>query len=462
MATQEITKDYILDLSNKVVDYAMSKDIHSMEIFAHYYDRFQIMTEGRSIANERDKSEIGFAIRVIKDESEGFSYTNKSELKFLKKSVDDAIGIAKVAPSNPGLRLPSPAKYENIEGIYTTSVRDLTVEELIEITKEVLYPMGEVETDVRTNLSGVTKEEEIFAIVNSLGVEAFQKINSFHGDFFVVPREGERVGSFVFDDFFTHDPLSIDYRNFGKELTERAVRNMDAIMPTSIDSDIVVFKEDAVFIPIGLVISQAVSALSVLHNRSMWKDRLADKVAVDNLNFFDDSQNPNAGSAVKAFDDEGNSTQKTSIIKDGILENFLFDELRASKMNTVSTGNSWRGFGGVRFLAPPSLIMPNGPTIVAGDRESDELIEDIKLGIIFEYFSGSFRTENGMFSGVAKGAQLIKNGELAEPLINVTISGNVFDVLKNIEGVTKTTKLSNALFTTPKIRAKGINISTQN
>ena len=461
MIKQEITKDYILDLSQKVIDYAMSKDIQAAEIFTHHYDRFQIMTEGRSIANERDKSELGFAIRVIKDDSEGFSYTNKSELESLKQSVNDAIGIAKLAPTNPGLRLPSPSNYKSIEGIYTSSVRDLTVEELIEIAKEILDPMGEVETDVRTNLSGVTKEEEIFAVVNSLGVEAYQKSNSFQGDFFVVPREGERVGSFAFDDFFTHNPLSIDYRNFGKELTQRAVRNLDATMPSSIDSDIVVFKENAVFIPMGIVMFQAVSAQNVFQNRSMWKDKLADEVAIEDLNFYDDSQNPYAGAAVKAFDDEGNSTQNTSIIKDGILENFLFDELRASKMNAVSTGNSWRGFGGVRFLNPPSMIMPNGPTIKAGDREFDELIEDIKIGISFEYFSGSFRTENGIFSGVAKGAQLIKNGELAEPLINVTIGGNVFDVLMNIEGMTKTTKLSNALITTPKIRVKGINISTQ-
>jgi predicted Zn-dependent protease len=194
----------------------------------------------------------------------------------------------------------------------------------------------------------------------------------------------------------------------------------------------------------------------------MWKDKLADTVAINEFNLIDDSLNPDAGGGVRSFDDEGTATQLTSIIKEGVLENFLFDELRASKMNAQSTGNSWRSFGGARFMQPPSNIFPNAPVIKAGNLSYEELLEDVKTGITFEYFSGSFRAENGIFSGVAKGAQLIENGELTKPLINVTIGGNIFELLMNITGMTKDLELSNGFMKTPKIKAKGINISTQN
>jgi PmbA protein len=461
MAEEIITKEYILDLSQKTVDYALTKDITSAEVFSSYNDIFQIMTEGRSIANEREKSELGFAIRVLKGETQGFAYTNKADLESLKSAVNDAIGVANVAPPNPGARLPSKAEYSKVEGVYTNSVRDLSVDFMIDTAKEILAPMGEVSVDIRTNLSSVTKEEEWTSIVNSQGIEAFQKANYFYGGFFVVPREGDKVGAFVFDNYFTHDPSSIDYRKFGEELTQRAVRNMDATTPAAIESDIVVFKEEAVFNPIGIVAAQAISARNVLQNRSMWRDKLADTVAIDGLNVIDDSHNPDSGAGSKSFDAEGTPTQTTTIIKDGVLENFLFDELRASKMNAESTGNSIRSVFGQAFMQPPSQIFPNSLSIKPGDHSFEELIEDIKLGIIYEYFSGSFRVENGIFSGVAKGAQLIRNGELAEPLINVSIGGNVFDVLMNIEGMTKEAGLSNFILKTPKIRAKGINISTQ-
>ena len=460
MAVEHITKDNLLDLSHKVVDYAMAKGMDAAEIFSHYTSTIQVMTEGLSIANEREKSELGFSVRVIKGEVEGFSYTNKFDFDSLKKTVEDAIGIASVAPPNPGLRLPQSSKYLHIDGLYSNSVANLSIEDLIEHAKQVLEPMGNVSADIRTNLSNVNREEDWTAIVNSLGVEGFQKANYYTGGFFVVPREGDKVGSFVFDDFFTHNPQEINLQGFGEDLTKRAVRNLAAKAPSEIDSNLVIFQKNGVFQPLGIVIAQAVAAHNVFQNRSMWKDKLADTVAIDEFNLIDDSHNP-VGAGAKSFDDEGNAAQKTSVIKDGVLENFLFDELRASKMKAVSTGNSWRTLGGTRFMNPPSNIFPNVPIIQPGNQSFDELLEDVKLGITFEYFSGSFRAENGIFSGVAKGAQMIRDGELAEPLMNVSIGGNIFEMLMNIEGMTKDLELSNGYMLTPKIKASGINISTQ-
>ncbi|MHA1398577.1 MAG: TldD/PmbA family protein, partial [Candidatus Heimdallarchaeaceae archaeon] len=448
-------------LSNKIVDYALSKNVDAVEVYSQYSLNMQIMTEGLAIANERAKEELGFAIRVIIEESEGFSYTNKNEFTSMKTAVEDAIGIAKVSPENPGIGLPEPSVYPSIEGIYTSQVENLSIEDLIENAKEILQQMGDTKVELKTNLSGVNKEENWFSVVNSLGVEGFEKSNYYTGNFFVVPRKGDKFGSFVFDDFFTHNPKSINHSKFGRELAERAVRNIDAIAPSSIDSDEVIFQNNGIFMPIAIVIAQAVAAHNVLQNRSFWKDKLADQVAIEDFNFLDDSHNQQVGFGVRSFDDEGFPTQQTVIIKDGILENFLFDTLRANKMKAQSTGNSWRGLGNVKFMTPPSTIFPNAPIIGSGDYSFNEMIEETKLGIIFEYFSGSFRVENGIFSGVAKGAQLIEKGELAEPLINVSIAGNIFDLLMNIEGMTKKRDLASAYMLTPKIKAKGINITTQ-
>ncbi len=71
---EEITKESILELSNKIVDYALSKNVDAVEVYSQYSLNMQIMTEGLAIANERAKEELGFAIRVIIEESEGFSY----------------------------------------------------------------------------------------------------------------------------------------------------------------------------------------------------------------------------------------------------------------------------------------------------------------------------------------------------------------------------------------------------
>jgi len=461
MTQQELTKEFLLNLAHKANDYAMSKDIEASEVFFHKRRKLEIMVEGKSIANERDVDELGFGIRVLKNSTEGFSYTNKIELNSLTKCVEDAIGIATIAPKKEGIRFPSPSKYSVIDGLYSDEISNLGTEEIVSNVKLILEPIKQASVDINLNLSSIRVDEDWQGIVNSLGIDAFEKSNSYSGGFFCAARDGDKIGSFVVETFYTNDPGTVDYSEFTDKLIKKAIRNIDPIIPKSIDSDTVIFQEGAIFNPLMIVIGSSISADNVQQNRSMWKDKLADTVAVDSLNIDDDPLNIQGGGNVRSFDDEGTPTSVNSIIKDGILENFLFDELRASRVGAVSTGNCWRSFGGTRYVNPPSMIFPNAPSIKPGDMSTEELIEDVKEGIIFDRFSGSFQTENGIYSGVAKGAQLIKNGKITTPVTNVTIGGNVFETLMNIIGIGKDVQLVDGYLRTPLIKVKGVNIATQ-
>ena len=76
-------------------------------------------------------------------------------------------------------------------------------------------------------------------------------------------------------------------------------------------------------------------------------------------------------------------------------------------------------------------------------------------------YQGTLRQQNGIFSGVAKGAYLIENGEIVKPITGISISGNVFDLLNNISGIGKEYHLGGAWLTTPIMRFEGIKISTK-
>jgi predicted Zn-dependent protease len=453
---EQLNKEYLMDLATKVRDYALSKDVDAAEVYFNYSKTMEILAENQSISTERDKSELGFAIRVLKNGAEGFSYTNKLDINALNIAADEAIGIAGVSPAKENLRFPVPTRYPSIDGIYSKSVSDLQVDDLIDNMKTVLGYIKDSKIPIRVNLSPLSVSETWVGIVNSLGVESFEKRNNYTGGLFAVAREGDSIGSFVFSDFFTRDPKSVDYEIFTRDLIKKAIQNMNPVIPKAMDTDVVIFKQGAVF-PLAMVIGFATSADNVQQERSMWKDKLADNVAIENFTLLDDSLNPARGAGVRSFDGEGNATQKTTIIKNGYLESFLYDELRAARADVKSTGNSGRQ----GFMAPPNMILPNGPMIAPGDMSENELFEDIKEGIIFDQFAGSTQTPNGMFSGVLKGAQLIKNGELAESVAGVTIGGNIFDVLKNITGMSKDLDLVNGFLSTPLIKAKGISIKVQ-
>ena len=461
MGDDKISQNGLLDLSHKTLEAAMSKGVDQGEVFFQYRHIVQIMINGISITNERETSELGFAVRTVKNGSEGFSYTNKTDLASLESCALESVGMASVSPPKPDLGLPSPIEFPKIGDTYSSAVANLSVDELISGAREMISPMRDASVQVRADLSSISVTEIWSGLVNSLGIEAFHRANSLEGGLFLVARDGEKIGAFVTDSFFTRDPSSVDYTEFSQKVTDRAVRNIDAVKAPSIDADTVIFRPDAMIDPLAFIVAQAVSADNVQQNRSFWKDRLADKVAVDSFNLLDDSHDPSGGGMIRPFDDEGNPTKITPIIKDGVLENFLFDELRAKRANTESTGNSWRTFGEIRYTNPPNTIFPNGPSIQPGDMSFDEMITDTKLGIIFEYFSGSSRPENGIFSGVAKGAQLVENGEITKPLTNVSIGGTVFDVLMNVNGIGKETKLIGGILRTPALRATGIKIAAQ-
>jgi PmbA protein len=79
--------------------------------------------------------------------------------------------------------------------------------------------------------------------------------------------------------------------------------------------------------------------------------------------------------------------------------------------------------------------------VKAGVSDLQELINGITQGIIINRFSGNVNPVNGDFSGVVKGGQYIKNGEIQYPVKELMVAGNVFDALKNIIGVSKETKI---------------------
>jgi len=145
-----------------------------------------------------------------------------------------------------------------------------------------------------------------------------------------------------------------------------------------------------------------------------------------------------------------------------VLQAFLHNVRTANKENLESTGNATRAFGAPpNFSQKPANIVPNSPWILAGDMSEEEMIQETKKGIIVHNYQGTVRHQNGIFSGVAKGAHLIENGEIIKPVTGISISGNVFDILNNISGIGKEYHLANGWVTTPFMKFEGIRISTK-
>ena len=156
--------------------------------------------------------------------------------------------------------------------------------------------------------------------------------------------------------------------------------------------------------------------------------QLGKPMAIEQLNVVDDATIEGLPGSIQ-YDDEGVRAQRKYLIKDGVLTQRLHNRETAGKMKEQPTGNA-RALGATY---PPIVRMTN-TAIEAGDRTFEEMIHDIEEGVYAVRMLGG-QTNGEMFTFAAAEGYMIRNGQVAEPVSDVTLSGNVFQTLKDIDAV---------------------------
>ncbi len=155
---------------------------------------------------------------------------------------------------------------------------------------------------------------------------------------------------------------------------------------------------------------------------------LGKRFGVDNLNIIDDGSIP-GGLGTHKYDYEGVPTRKNYLIKDGILVGRLHSRETAAKMNEPLSGNARAVF----FQHPPIVRMTN-TYIDQGTVPFEDMIKDVKLGVYANRAIGG-ETAMEMFTFSAAYGYMIRDGQVAELVRDVVLTGNVFDTLMNIDQI---------------------------
>lgn len=155
---------------------------------------------------------------------------------------------------------------------------------------------------------------------------------------------------------------------------------------------------------------------------------LGKRFGVDGLNIIDDGTVP-GGLGTHKYDYEGTPTRKNYLIKDGILVGRLHSRETAAKMGEQPTGNA----RAVHFQHPPLVRMTN-TFIDKGNDPFGDMIKDINLGL-YAINSIGGETAMEMFTFSAAYGYMIRNGQIAELVRDVVLTGNVFETLLNIDKI---------------------------
>ena len=174
-------------------------------------------------------------------------------------------------------------------------------------------------------------------------------------------------------------------------------------------------------------IAGAVSGPSLYRRASFLLDKLGERIAAPAITIVDDALIAGALGS-RPFDGEGLATRKTTIVREGVLESYLLDTYSAKKLGLTSTHHAARDGSGVTVSTTNLMLLP-------GTASPGELIRSVSSGFYVTELIGF--GVNGVTGDYSRGAagMWIENGELAYPVEEVTVAGNLLQMFQNIEGV---------------------------
>lgn len=188
---------------------------------------------------------------------------------------------------------------------------------------------------------------------------------------------------------------------------------------------------------------------------SLLKGKEGEVIASNIVNLVDDPHLEN-GLASVGFDDEGVATGKTYLIKNGKLESLLHNLKTANKAGVKSTGNGFKA-----SYASPISVSPTNMYIEPGINSLEEMTKKIDKGLIITDFAGLHSGANsitGDFSLAAKGFY-IENGVKTKAVEQITVAGNFFTLLKDVEEIGRDLKFPMSSVGSPSILVKELSIA---
>lgn len=262
------------------------------------------------------------------------------------------------------------------------------------------------------------------ALASTAGVRASSRETACYVMVFALAEEGDETQT-GFGWSIGRDPTDLDIETAAGDAAVRATQLLGATKPAS--ERLTVVLEPYVAAQLIGIIGATLSGESVLKGRSLFADRVGQQVAAPGVALTDDPTDVSAFSAT-ATDGEGLATRSNLLIDDGVLQGFLHNSYTARRLGARSTGSAVRGYASTPGVGCMAL------SLEPGTRSREEIIGDISDGFLVQGVAGLHSGVNpvsGDFSTGAEGLR-IRNGEIAEPIREVTIASTIQRMLLDI------------------------------
>lgn len=443
-----MTDQRLIEVCQQALERTKKHGADQVETYGESTRTITVEIEKNDLQISRSQKETMIGVRAFMGKRVGFAATNDPQA--IDETCADAVVLANASPADDRNLLPEASEVEYVDGIYDPQSETFTAKEAIEQAVRILEIARSIDDRLIIGNGEFSVHIGTRALVNTKGIACSEEDSLFLYYALATAHDGERVSNMDYQFDATRRLSGIDIEPTVRRACENALGSLGAETGESFNGPIVLSPNAAQGILAGLILFQT-DAKNVLRGMSRWKESVDTAVASPLVTVVDDGRSPN-GIATSSFDREGVGHARLELIKDGRLTSFMHNTYTAAAMKKKNTAHA----------AGPARSLPRiGPTnfeIVSGSTTKDELISEMKKGLLVTRFSGRADPISGDFSGVAKGAYLIENGRVTRPVKGTLVAGNAFEALKNLSGVShERERVFN--FTLPYLRLEGISVT---
>ncbi|MBA7670578.1 hypothetical protein ES703_78724 [subsurface metagenome] len=414
------------------------KVAEEVEVFMVSSEQTPVQFEANRLKHIQSKQSSYVALRIIRGGKMGYATT--TELGDSQNLVNAAVETAQFGMIAK-FELPSLTLYPEIE-VFDPKVESVSIEKMIKLGEELIATVRGHTPDIICQ-AGASKGIISVHIINSRGGQA-----DYRQSVFSLGIEGHLIRDtdmlFVGESESSCHPLTET-----KAVTEVVLQQLElAKNRASVPSKPlpVVFTPRGVASALILPLMAAFNGKIVLEGASPIGNRLGQPVFDEKLWLWDDptiAYRPES----RPCDDEGIPSQRTPLIEQGSVTNFLYDLQTAALAHTQSTANGSRTGGGLPTPSPSAFV------IKPGDTTFDEMVNDIKEGLVIEQLMGAEQGNilNGDFSGNVLLGYKVENGRIVGRVKDTMVSGNIYQLLKQIIAIGSETKWVDGFVQTPPL-----------
>lgn len=369
-------------------------------------------------------------IRVFRGQRSGVTYSSDLSWPVVERMLEAALAIAASASPDPFAGLPAPedlgARSGDL-GLYSPACIAVTPEQALEFALRA--EEAALACDPRlTNSDGASFDtgESRKILANSLGFLGGVRRSTC--SISVVPiaiEDGRRQRDYWYS--IAREPSRLESPEaVGRTAAARTLRRLGARKAATARVP-VIFDPQTARSLLGHLL-EAVSGESIYREASFLQGKLGQTVAAAGVNLVDDGTLP-GGFGTAPFDAEGVPTRRTPVIVDGRLESYLLNSYAARKLGLRTTGNASRALAG-----PPGVGCGN-LTLAPGTAAPEAILRGVSRGLYVTQLLGfGVNPVTGDYSRGACG-QWIENGELAYPVEEITVAGNLQEMFRQVQAI---------------------------